>query len=1229
MKVNAADALAGLAKIRIGSLQEVMRRYVFTGGLLLGWVAAALARAADPEMLRRDWYLRESLAAIRDWEAILSASAAPQAQQPPRLPVPADGQPVLWPNPIPRALIPADDRERRVQVRLVGGKVEVVRVGPEGSGPASTVGAGEAVVGYQHPGGGGKDQWYHRYHREFDRLTCFRPTPAPLAVELVTPCDLLPGKNTLAVSLRNVEPTPKAVRVGLRLATPAGQREFGWQEVQLGASQTRQVLMPLELNAEGGGLLTLSVEAGADAYEIPLLTHVEVVSSVLASVEQILHDTPDAGAAAVLATLKRRAQQQRDTAFSEGGQTWRTLFEESSRLREELLLRRVDFESLLFVKRKPFYSEQPFMDAHHLLNRPGGGLYRIQPVRPSGNVTPVVTSLGEGIYRDLCLHWDGDRLLFAFGNGSDDWDGKQSYHIYEVRTDGTGLRQLTFGPKNDCEPFYLPSGDIGFTSDRGEHFVMCGADRHVANLFVMHADGSDMRQLSFNVFNDFNPSLLPDGRILYSRWEYNERSVTSLHNPFTIHPDGTMMAPYYGNATIRPNVVMFPRPVPGSSKVMALFTAHHGQTHGSVGLIDVRRGVDGAAPLEVFTPNVPITGEKAEDSRYGWFSDPMPLTETTWLCSFTPTVLPWLERSWALYVADRHGNLALVYRDPEISCAEPVPLLRRRRPAILAPVQAEAAGPSSEATLLLADVYSGRYAPPRGEARWLRILEDVPRKGVHQGGVICTSGTPIFTIKRVLGRVPIEPDGSAHFVVPADRNLYFEVLDENQQEIQRMRSVVCLKPGERRACIGCHEPRAMAPPAVRAAAFHREPSRPQPPPWGAAVLSFLRDIQPVLNAKCVQCHTYQRAVNSVILTDDLTDRFTISYEELLPYLRVANAMRWDHPEDVYPRPPYTYGSKVSPLMQLLAARHHEVRLSEDDWERLVTWIDANGVYYDRYETGDYPNRRIFTGRLREALDKVYAGRCQQCHGSGDGAQDTWWLSLNRHDVSRSRALAAPLARSAGGWQLCEKVVFADTKDADYQTLLDGLTALNKQLAERPRADLASVRGTPAERLQVVFPPPPASPSAAAASEPISGDWVALSDLPWESARSGWTPNGDGLPRRDRDVTDQPLRLERKRYAKGLGTHAPSEIVYALDGRYARFAATVGAAEQGGSVVFRVFGDDRLLAETGVMQGLREVRSLDVSVAGVRRLRLVVTDAGDDYFADMANWAAARLLKTQP
>jgi hypothetical protein len=1231
------------------------------GGLLLlaCWgLTAAAGSANTPDEVRRDWYFRESLAAIRDWEDLLIRweQQTPEAARTPVLPVPATDEAITWPNPIPALLLPPEAMARTVTVRAnPDGQMRVERTEPKAAAVQNEVAGGDEVLGCQHPGGGGKDQWYHAYHRRFDRLTRFRPKLARFALQWTAPLALHRGGNVLVIEVRSAADQPLQLQLGGEFRTPDRTRGLGQHILELAPGSTITCRLPLRLDAPGGGLVCVTIRDGEDTYWFPLLTHVERVADVLASLRQILADMP-AGKGAVstgpevlfardtngtstgspeknsrprsaaeeLDALQRLADQ---WPGADAGPSWSELFERASRLRDQWLLNRVPFDTLLFVKRKPFISEQPFMDAHHLFNRPGGGVYRLSPVRPDGRVTPVIDSLGEGVYRDLCLHWDARRLLFAWGNGSDDWDGSLSYHVYEANVDGSGLRQLTTGPKNDCEPFYLPNGQIGFTSDRSEHFVMCGGDRHAPNLFVTDAAGSEVRRLSFNVFNDFTPAVLPDGRILYGRWEYNERSVTSLHNPFTMHPDGRMVSPYYGNATIRPNVVMFARPVPDSHLVMALFTAHHGQTHGAVGLIDVRRGIDGLKPLTVLTPHVPITGEKAEDSRHGWFSDPLPLDEQTWLCSYTPTVLPWLETTWALYVADQHGNLGLVYRDPGISCAEPLPLVTRRRPHVLPPAPPGTDARNAEAEVVLADAYQGLSGVSRGAAKYLRILEDVPREGVHRGGVVCTSGTLIFTVKRVLGTVPIEADGSAYFAVPANRNVYFAVLDTDRLEIQRMRSVVCLKPGEQRSCIGCHEPPNLAPPtpAERGssglAALRRAPSRPQPPPWGTQIISYLRDVQPMLDARCVRCHAFDRPGAGVILTGDLTDQFCVSYEELLPYLSVAISNRWDHPDDVVGRPPYTYGSQVSELTRLLRAGHHDVQLTGEDWDRLTTWIDANGVYYDRYESEHFAQRRIFADPARQELAKVFQRRCAECHGSDDGRHDTWWLSLNRHDVRLSRSLAAPLSAAAGGWGRCRRTVFASADDPDYQTLRSVLTSLRTTLDEHPREDLLSLRGTDAERQVVELPPPP----LAAGTEALPGGWVDLLALPWEAAQSGWTPNDDGQPRRNRDVTNQPLHLGSRRYATGIGTHAPSEIRYQLDGRYARFTCLVGAAERGGSVVFQVYGDERKLFDSGTLLGLSDARRVDLAISGVQQLRLVVTDAGDGYIRDMANWANPQLL----
>ncbi len=1176
------------------------------------------------DRVRWDWHFRESLVAVRDWEDTLAklASAKPTIDPAPLLPVPEDGSWVTWPNPVPLRLVPPRDRGVRVAVRWTGKAFEVRRAAACGKVTTEQAAGDKPVLGIKHPGGGGKDHWYHGYTRRFDALTQFRPVVAPFALKAPACLDLVKGDQHVRCVLRNVTGRPLKVDVVWRLAGPSGIVDTGKTPLSLPPAESGTFEVLPHVRREGGCLLLISLACDGKVYRIPLLTHVESVSAVLTSIEQILGDHPDRDAATRLASMRRQGKGLLADGGLEAGRAWRRLFERASDLRDRLLRRRINFERLIIVKRKPYTSEQPFMDAHHLPNPTGGGIYQLAPVRPDGRLTPVVDSLGEGIYRDVHLHWRADRFLFAFGNGSDRWDSLISYNLYEAGLDDGTLRQLTRSAKNDCEPFYLPGGQIGFTSDRPEHYVMCGGDRHAPLLHVMESDGSNVRQLSFNVFNDFNPTVMPDGRILYSRWEYNERSVTSLHNPFTMNPDGTMVAPFYGNATIRPNVVMFPRPIPGTHKIMALFTGHHGQTHGPIGVIDIARGRDWTEPLTVLTPGIPITGEKAQDSRHGWCSDPVPLSETTYLCSFTPTVLPWVPDSWAVYVGDRHGNLGLIYRDPEISCCEPVPIVPRDAPHPRPPAPADTDSTAAEARVLLVDAYEGQPDVKRGTARYLRILEDVPRKGVPRGGVVKTAGTLIFTIKRVLGTVPVESDGSAYFVVPANRNLYFELLDADQREIQRMRSVICFKPGETQTCIGCHESRNTSPPNRPVDAIAREPSRPAPPPWGTRIVSYLRDVQPVINKRCVRCHAYARHDGRPVLTDDLTDQFVIGYEELLRHITVAISDRWDHPDDVYPRPAYTYGSKVSPLIEMLEVGHHDVTLTEDERLRLIAWVDTNGVYYDRYASRHWPKRQIFVDAYRKPLQAVFAKRCTSCHGSG---RDTWWLSLNRRAPSLSRMLQAPLARSDGGWGRCDETVFADRHDADYQTMLGLLTRLRRELDRHPREDLLSLLGTPAADQVVELPPPPKATPALASALP-DGNWVWLSDLRWASAKAGWTPNNDGKPRVDRDIRGDRLRLDGKRYRKGIGTHAPSEITYATEGKYDRFVATIGGAESGGTVVFQVFGDDKKLFDSGLMHGLKGTRDVAIDLRRAKRLRLVVTDGGNNYTCDMANWAGARLRK---
>ena len=355
-----------------------------------------------------DWYFRESLQAIDDWEAILAEREKQLGSESLKViyPVPLDGTPAGWLNPIPQALLPPKDRSRRVQLTVDGQRFAIARFQDGGrTGPVEAAEAGKRVQGYKHPGGGGSSQWYHRYDRRFDQLTSFVPKAAPFALEWETSQDSRLGANQFVLRLRNSAPEPLDLTLTAQLFTcargvpsvPNAAMTLPLpKSLTLAAHGMQEIPVSYNLSGPGGGLLTLTIATSQDTYWIPLFTFLENVPAVLASIRQILDDVPDAAAQSEWSDIQKSVDACLRNGATERSGEWQNLFGRASDLRDELLLRRLDFASLLFLKRKPFYSEQPFMDAHHCYNRPGGAIYRLEPVRPDGKVTPVVDSLGAG-----------------------------------------------------------------------------------------------------------------------------------------------------------------------------------------------------------------------------------------------------------------------------------------------------------------------------------------------------------------------------------------------------------------------------------------------------------------------------------------------------------------------------------------------------------------------------------------------------------------------------------------------------------------------------------------------------------------------------------------------------------------------------------------------------------------------------------------------------------------
>ncbi|MGB2824306.1 MAG: hypothetical protein WBF17_25250, partial [Phycisphaerae bacterium] len=279
------------------------------------------------------------------------------------------------------------------------------------------------------------------------------------------------------------------------------------------------------------------------------------------------------------------------------------------------MLRKLD-APLLFVKRHN-YTGIHIYDTYYKW-RPGGGIYVIEnPSAPPGERTirPIIDpatpgTLGDGIYSEPELSWDAKRLLFCYKPTA---GGSTS--IYEIGVDGKGLRRLTdpsprcadykgnLSGQHDVGPAYLPDGRIVFTSTRLNGLVPC-FNTGVDILHVMNADGSGIHCISVNNVNEFDPAVLPDGRVLHGRWEYVDKTALTQQSVWTIFPDGTNEAALFANNMVHPEAVLDARPVPGSAHLIAgTLTPHNAPPRGTIALIDTQAGKN--APGAIFNFDTP------------------------------------------------------------------------------------------------------------------------------------------------------------------------------------------------------------------------------------------------------------------------------------------------------------------------------------------------------------------------------------------------------------------------------------------------------------------------------------------------------------------------------------------------------------------------------------------------------------------------------------------------
>jgi hypothetical protein len=665
----------------------------------------------------------------------------------------------------------------------------------------------------------------------------------------------------------------------------------------------------------------------------------------------------------------------------------------------------------------------------------GGGAIKTIDLANGGRTRTLIKT-AEGLLRDPEVHFEGKKIIFSMRKNIRD-----DYHIYEINSDGTGLRQLTSAPGvADFDPLYTPDDNIVFSSTREPKYCMC--NRHImGNLFRMDADGANIHQIGKSTLHEGHSALMPDGRILYDRWEYVDRNFGDAQGLWTTNPDGTNHAVYWGNNTNSPGGIIDARAIPGTQQVLCIFSSCHDRPWGALAIIDRRLGIDGREPVIRTWPADAIERVGKGDfdaflSVKPKYEDPYPLNDKYFLCSR----MTGRGEQMGIYLVDIFGNEILLHIEGP-GCYDPMPLGPRPRPL---QIPSRRDFDNEPGYFYIVNVYEGTHmagAEP-GTVKYLRVVESPEKRfWTHPAwggqGVHCPAmNWHSFENKRILGTVPVAEDGSVYFEVPSDKFVFFQLLDENKMMVQSMRSGTIVQSGEITGCVGCHDNRCGAPIPSSGKipmAMQRPPSKLKGWYGKPRLFSYIKEVQPIFDKHCVSCHDYNKEEGKKLnLAGDRTNTFNTSYNELWrkKYINAIGA----GPHET--QPAYSWGSHASKIIKVIREGHYDTKLSESEFETIVTWIDLNGVYYPRYDTA-YPDN--LTGRSPLNNDQIK--RLSEltgipfvkfaAHNNNSGPQ----VSFDRPELSPCLAK------------------FEDKNSPEYIEALSIICAGCRMLEQRPRADM--------------------------------------------------------------------------------------------------------------------------------------------------------------------------------
>ena len=582
----------------------------------------------------------------------------------------------------------------------------------------------------------------------------------------------------------------------------------------------------------------------------------------------------------------------------------------------------------------------------------------LTPSKKGVKQTTLFTPDSGKVIADPEPHFSGERMLYSSIGSSNRW------HLFELDIKTGESKQVTPDTYKDFDSFdgcYLPDGRLVFCSTATFLGLPCtNGGNKMCGLYLFDPKTGKTRQLTYDQDSNWGPAVMENGMILYQRWEYADLPHSNSRIMFTMNPDGTTQQGYYGSNSYFPTSFFNARPIPGRpSAMVGIASGHHSVSRsGRLLVIDTKKG---RREAEGVVAEIPHAGKKVEalvrdrlpDGVWPQFLQPYPLNDTYFVVSMkaTPTSL------WGLYLVDTFDNMTLIAAEENMAYLEPILMEQQKLPAII-PDRIDLEKKTS--TVFIQDIYQGDGLKdiPRGTVKRLRI-GSYGFSPLNQGGLLGTIGMDgPWDVKRILGEVDVEADGSAMFTIPANTPVFLLPIDKEGKALQVMRSWLTAMPGETVSCIGCHEDKNMIPVPRANMASKKAPQTIEEWNGKARGFSYRHEIQPILDLKCVACHSQETADKPYLkgdkwITDwtsqiggragsDYGGHFTVSYANLHRYVRrpgIESDMHMLVPMDVH--------ADQTELMQLLNKKHHNVSLDAEEIARFACWIDFNAPFHGR------------------------------------------------------------------------------------------------------------------------------------------------------------------------------------------------------------------------------------------------------------------------------------------